>query len=77
MRMYDHYKARFYIDQMEDENKEIREENRRRAQQNLAPKPLKEIGQHLKDDASWSRTAFDPQSSSHKFRDRIVFSGQS
>ena len=29
----------------------------------------------LKDDESWSKTAFDPKSSSHKYRDRIVFSG--
>jgi hypothetical protein len=30
---------------------------------------------HLKSDESWSRTAFDPRVFSHKFRDRIVFSG--
>jgi hypothetical protein len=30
---------------------------------------------HLKSDESWSRTAFDLESKSHKFRDRIVFAG--
>ena len=43
--------------------------------QGLDPKPLKKMDAHLKDDESWSRTAFDPGSSSHKFRDRLVFSG--
>lgn len=53
MRMYDHYKARFYIQQMGAS-----------------------VGQFLTPDSSWSRTAFNPRSTSHKFRDRIVFSGQ-
>ena len=51
MRMYDHYKARFYINLL----------------------GTNEI--FLSTDESWSKTSFDPNSSSHKFRDRIVFSG--
>jgi len=75
MRMYDHYKSRFYIDRFNDENKAIKKENKQRRAQGLDPKPLKTMDTHLKSDESWSRTAFDPGSSSHKFRDRIVFSG--
>ena len=76
MRMYDHYKSRFYIDRTEGKNKSIRKENRARKQRGEEPLPLKRIPVHLKSDDSWSKTAFDPNSSSHKFRDRLVFSGQ-
>jgi phosphatidylserine/phosphatidylglycerophosphate/cardiolipin synthase-like enzyme len=75
MRMYDHYKSRFYINTIEEENKKIKKENKTRREQGLAPLPLKQMDIHLKSDNSWSRTAFDPSSSSHKYRDRIVFSG--
>jgi len=75
MRMYDHYKSRFYIDRFDDKNKAIKKENKQRKAQGLDPKPLKKMDTHLKDDESWNRTAFDPGSTSHKFRDRIVFSG--
>lgn len=75
MRMYDHYKSRFYIDKFDDENKAIKKENKARKAQGLAPLPLKQMDKHLKNDESWSRTAFDPASPSHKFRDRIVFAG--
>lgn len=75
MRMYDHYKSRFYIDRFNDKNKAIKKENKQRRVQGLDPKPLKTMDIHLKSDESWSRTAFDPGSLSHKFRDRIVFSG--
>ncbi len=52
MRMYDHYKSRFYID-------------------------LLSTGEvYLEPDEEWSRTAFSPNSNSHKFRDRVVFSGK-
>lgn len=74
MRMYDHYKSRFYIDLFDDKNKAIKKENKKRIAQGLKPKPLKKVI-YLKSDESWSKTAFDPGSSSHKFRDRIVFSG--
>lgn len=56
MRMYDHYRARWWIEQLRDKN--------------LPPNI------HLKSDQSWSDTAFDPNSASHKFQDRIAFSGQ-
>ena len=75
MRMYDHYKSRYYIDRFNDKNKAIKKENKQRRAQGLDPVPLKTMDIHLKNDESWSRTAFDPGSSSHKFRDRIVFAG--
>jgi len=75
MRMYDHYKSRYYIDRFNDKNKAIKKENKQRKTQGLDPKPLKKMDIHLKTDKNWSRTAFDPGSSSHKFRDRIVFAG--
>jgi hypothetical protein len=75
MRMYDHYKSRYYIDRFNDKNKAIKKENKQRKAQGLDPKPLKAMDIHLKNDKSWSRTAFDPGSSRHKFRDRIVFAG--
>lgn len=75
MRMYDHYKSRYYIDLITDQNKAIKKENKQREAQGLAPKPLKTEDIHLISNEGWSRTAFDPQSLSHKFRDRIVFSG--
>jgi phosphatidylserine/phosphatidylglycerophosphate/cardiolipin synthase-like enzyme len=75
MRMYDHYKSRYYIDRLNDKNKAIKKENKQLRAQGLDPKPLIKMDTHLKDDKSWSRTAFDPGSSSHKFRDRIVFAG--
>ena len=65
MRMYDHYKSRFYIDRLAKENKALEQAN----------EPLKTIDVHLKSDQEWSRTAFDPDTSSHKHGDRIVFSG--
>ncbi len=65
MRMYDHYKSRFYIDVMMDANKERKKEG----------KPPRDIPRALKTDESWSKTAFNPRSNSHKMRDRIVFSG--
>lgn len=75
MRMYDHYKSRYYIDLINDQNKVIAKENKQREAQGLAPKPLKTEDIHLISNEGWSRTAFNPQSPSHKFRDRIVFSG--
>ena len=79
MRMYDHYKSRFYIAKFDDENKAsnkaIKKENKARKAQGRDLLPLKQMNKHLKSDESWSRTAFDPKSPSHKFRDRIVFAG--
>lgn len=75
MRMYDHYKSRFYIDRLNDANKAIKKENKQREAQGLDPIPLKTMDIHLKSNKSWSRTAFNSKSPSHKFRDRIVFSG--
>ena len=73
--MYDHYKSRFYIDRTNDENKAIKKDNKKRESRGLRPKPLKKIPVHLKSDKSWSNTAFNARSRSHKFRDRIVFAG--
>jgi len=75
MRMYDHYKSRYYIDEFNRKNKEIRKDNKSRIAHGQPPKPLLVMDEYLKSDDSWSRTAFDPDSPSHKFRDRIVFSG--
>ncbi|WP_460218863.1 phospholipase D-like domain-containing protein [Psychroserpens sp. MEBiC05023] len=76
MRMYDHYKSRYYIRRTEDENKKIKKQNKERLLQGLEPKALKTIPIHLSDDFSWSRTSYSPTPFSHKFQDRIVFSGQ-
>ncbi|WP_421810737.1 phospholipase D-like domain-containing protein [Flagellimonas sp.] len=75
MRMYDHYKSRFYIDQFNQKNKDIKKENKKRVANGNTPLPLVTMDTFLKTDDSWSRTSFNPNSSSHKFRDRIVFSG--
>ena len=75
MRMYDHYKSRYYIDLFNEKNKQIRKENKLRAQQGKPLKKLKTMDKYLKSDESWSKTSYDPTSSSHKYRDRIVFSG--
>lgn len=76
LRMYDHYKSRYYIDLTEDRNKPIRKENRARSKRGEPPLPLERIPVHLKSDDSWSDTAFDPAANSRKFRDRLVFSGR-
>ncbi|MBN2045009.1 MAG: hypothetical protein JW757_08325 [Anaerolineales bacterium] len=76
MRMFDHYKSRYYIDKINEENKKIKKENDKREAQGLDPKPLKVMDLHLKSNDTWSKTAFDPDTNrSHKYRDRIVFSG--
>ncbi|MEM7103388.1 MAG: phospholipase D-like domain-containing protein [Bacteroidota bacterium] len=75
MRMYDHYKSRYYIEKMEDDNKRIAAENKKRIKEGKKPKKLRQFNVHLKSDNSWSNTAFNPDSPSHKYRDRIVFSG--
>ncbi len=76
MRMYDHYKVRYYIAQNEKKNRKIRRDNKELIAQGLLPMPEKKIDVHLKSDSSWSKTAYAPDSFSHKFQDRIVFSGQ-
>ncbi|MEM7701300.1 MAG: hypothetical protein AAF251_05125 [Pseudomonadota bacterium] len=75
MRMYDHYRSRYYIRKTHEANKAIRHENRERAKHGLAPKPERTIPLHLDPTKEWSRTAFDPISSSHKFADRPAFGG--
>lgn len=62
MRMYEHYRSRFWIEEIE---------RRRRAD----GRPPDNSSWYLKDKSDWSRTAFKQTSKSHKFRDRIVFSG--
>jgi phosphatidylserine/phosphatidylglycerophosphate/cardiolipin synthase-like enzyme len=76
MRMYDHYKSRYYIDKNNDINAAIRKDNKLRKAQGLPPKPEHKIDPYLKDDESWSKTSFDQNSFSHKCQDRIVFSGE-
>lgn len=75
MRMYDHYKARYFIRRNEEENKKIKEKNKKRALEGKPPKPLKVIPLHLSSDFSWSRTSFVPSRFSHKLQDRLAFSG--
>jgi hypothetical protein len=53
----------------------IEKANKERKKRGLKPKPLATIPVHQKSDKSWSDTTFKASSSSHKFRDRIVFSG--
>lgn len=75
IRIYDHYKARYYIAIMDSANKKIKAENKIRKLSGQDPKPLKKLPKYLESDEEWSRTAFDPGTRSHKYRDRIVFSG--
>ena len=75
LRMHDHYKIRYYTDRTADANKAIRKENRLRKKQGLPPKPYVRIPYHLEVDKRWSKTAFDASSTSHKFADRVAFSG--
>lgn len=75
IRIYDHYKARYYIDIMDKANKKIKTENKIRKLSGQDPRPLKKLPNYLESDKEWSRTTFDPNTISHKFRDRIVFSG--
>ena len=75
LRMHDHYKIRYYTDRTADANKAIRKENRLRKKQGLPPNPYVRIPYHLEVDKRWSKTAFDAGSRSHKFADRIAFSG--
>ncbi|HHL31839.1 MAG TPA: NgoFVII family restriction endonuclease, partial [Oceanospirillales bacterium] len=76
MRMYDHYKSRYYIDRNAKKNAEIRKQNKVLKAQGKPLKKQKSIDMFLKEDSSWNKTSFDKNSFSHKFRDRIVFSGQ-
>jgi phosphatidylserine/phosphatidylglycerophosphate/cardiolipin synthase-like enzyme len=76
MRMYDHYKSRYYIDKNAKKNAEIRKENKLLKAQGKPLKKQKSIDIFLKEDSSWNKTSFDKNSFSHKFRDRIAFSGQ-
>ena len=76
MRMYDHYKSRYYINIFNKKNKLLKKENKQRKLDGLEPLPLIVMDVHLKSDKEWSRTAFDASSSSHKYQDRIVFSGK-
>jgi phosphatidylserine/phosphatidylglycerophosphate/cardiolipin synthase-like enzyme len=62
IRMYEHYRSRFWI-------KEIAEEQKKHGT------PPNNSSWFLKDDDSWSRTSFDASVNSRKFRDRVVFSG--
>ena len=75
MRMYDHYKSRYYLDMFEDANKLIKADNKVRIANGELPKPLKTMDVHLKSGNSWSNTSFNPRSNSHKNQDRIAFSG--
>ncbi len=63
MRMYEHYRNRFWI-------KKIAEERKRTGE------PPDDSSWFLSNTSAWSKTAYSPKSFSHKFRDREVFSGQ-
>ena len=76
MRMYDHYKSRYYIQRTEDENKKIKARNKELALEGKPLKELKTIPIFLSDDFKWSRTTFVSTPFSHKFQDRIAFSGK-
>ena len=76
MRMYDHYKSRYYINRTADDNKEIKAKNKKRALEGKKPLKLKKIPVFLSDDFSWSKTAYVPSPFSHKLQDRIAFSGR-
>lgn len=75
MRMYDHYKSRYYIDKFNKVVKQIKKENKVRLANGEILRNIPTMDKFLKSNDSWSKTAFDANSSSHKFRDRIVFSG--
>jgi phosphatidylserine/phosphatidylglycerophosphate/cardiolipin synthase-like enzyme len=75
MRMYDHYKTRYYIDLTDKENKKIKNENKIRKKNGQPLKHYLSTDNFLVSNDSWSKTAFDPESPSHKYMDRIVFSG--
>lgn len=75
LRMFDHYQSRFQLAELELENKKIKEKNKALADAGKPLLPLKEGDKYLKTDDSWSDTAFNPTAKSHKFRDRVVFSG--
>ena len=56
MRMYDHYRSRYFINEVFKGNSNVL---------------------YLNEDGNdWTRTAFDANSSSFKYRDRLVFSGR-
>jgi phosphatidylserine/phosphatidylglycerophosphate/cardiolipin synthase-like enzyme len=75
LRMFDHYQSRFQLAELELENKEIKEKNKALAAAGQPLLELKEGDIYLKTNDSWSDTAFKATSRSHKFRDRVVFSG--
>lgn len=56
LRMFDHYKSRWFINQFYSDT--VSEDR------------------YLADDGSWSDISFNPNSPSHKFRDREVFAGK-
>lgn len=76
MRMYDHYKSRYYIKQTHEANKKIKAKNKERKALGRDLLPLKTIPIHLSDNFAWSKTAFVPSRFSHKLQDRIAFSGE-
>lgn len=62
LRMYEHYRARYWIEQIAREEMD-------------SGRPADNSSWFLEENSGWSRTAFDPGVNSRKFRDRIVFSG--
>jgi len=75
MRMYDHYKSRFYISRTEDGNKKTRKKNRALKKEGKPLLVLKTIPYHLETTEKWSNTAFSDSANSHKNADRKAFSG--
>ncbi len=65
IRMWEHYKNRAFINIIME---------RQKANNTFRHDDLSGIT--LKEDGSWSRTAYDPESLSYKFREREVFAGE-
>ena len=75
MRMHDHYKSRYYIRRIAEANAKIRKENRSLKKAGKPLKPMVKLNFHLETSQKWSDTAFKPRAFSHKFADRLAFSG--
>jgi hypothetical protein len=73
--MHDHYKSRYYIRRIAEANAKIRKENRALKQAGKPLKPLVKLNVHLETSQKWSDTAFKPRAYSHKYADRLAFSG--
>lgn len=76
MRMFDHYKSRFYIRRHEEVNRDIRKKNKRLESEGKPLLDERTLPIHLENTKKWSNTAFNKNSNSHKYADRLAFSGR-